>query len=490
MSDNTNTSVNNSGADDLGAAQRLRLRGDELAAEGSFSEAAQAYEESIRLLGEFDRDTHIKLVRAYFNAYDPQKAEEALQRLADLTPDDTRTYRDAVRFCLTSRREFGALSRIVRRGLAAKTKDTNHYLAKSYCARLKYMRGTGTCKQAYLKVMIESAEKSIELDATNADAYYLFANGLYWKYVYPNADPDHYAEVIHALEKSLEVNPGSDHAANLLRHLYFSAGRYEDALAACEHDLQLRPWDNDPLFLLAKTWAHLGRFSEAVAASREALERQNGARLMLGHYHSSVETLELVVNSDTDESRLRSCCLFLSYAHVLFTRTAYKWDSPGRGDEAVKSWQSWYEKALTYPVGEPDPLEGRIHCRAGEEYLEHQRYEEARDALLKSASLHPDTYTDLEVAYRWELPAPLRLLGECYLFLGLPEQARDALQSHVEMLRRTAEAWSEKARALEAQPAGSSPAWRLSSLSALVRSCEEYEAEAAQRLEVLTRGSG
>lgn len=485
MSDNLNTPGGNSGADDSGAARRLRLRGDELAAEGSFSEAALAYEESIRL-DEFDRDTHIKLVRAYFSAYEPQEAEAALQRLADLMPDDTRTYRDAVRFCLALRQDFGALSRVVEMGLALETKDTNYYLAKSYSARLKYMRETGAGGQSHLEEMIEAAEKSIELDSTNADAYYLLAEGLNWKYFnrYDGADanPEHYAEVIRALEKSLEVNPGSAHAATLLRHVYFSAGRYEDAAAACERSLKLRPWDNDPWFLLAEAWAHLGRFSEAVAASRQALERQDGARMMLGHHQSSVETLNLVINSDTDESRLRSACLLLSYAHVLFSRTAYKWDSPGRGDEAVESWLSWYAKALTYPAGEPDPLEGRIHCRTGEEYLELQRYEEARDALLKSAALHSDTYADREVAFRQQLPAPLALLGVCYIRMGLPEPARDALQKHVEMLRRTAEAWREEARALEAQPPGSSPAWRLTTLSALIRSCEEYEAEAAQML--------
>ena len=45
-------------------------------------------------------------------------------------------------------------------------------------------------------------------------------------------------------------------------------------------------------------------------------------------------------------------------------------------------------------------------------------------------------------------------------------------------------------RALEAQPAGSYPPWRLRTLSALLRSCAEYEAEAAQKLEELSREIG
>jgi hypothetical protein len=117
-------------------------------------------------------------------------------------------------------------------------------------------------------------------------------------------------------------------------------------------------------------------------------------------------------------------------------------------------------------------------------------YEEARDALLRSVALHPDTYADYEVADRRYLPAPLGLLAECYVRMGLLEQGRDALQRHVEMIRRAAQSLREKVLALEAQPPGSYSPWRLATLSALLKSCAEYEAEATQKFVELSSESG
>lgn len=319
---------------DLERAARLRQRGDELAGEGSLSEAAEAYEESIRL-GEFDRSIYIKLVETYFNAYNPQEADATLQKLVDANPHDTQTYRDIIRICLSRGRKWGALHEAIERGLELETKDTNYYLVKSYCAHLKYMRADTGKGQPVLEETIEAAEKSIELDSTNADAYYLLAQGLSWKYFNfldsRNPTTDEYDEVIRALEKSLELDPNSAHAQSFLGYTYFSAGRYEDAISSSERLLKLKRSDdsppNAPWFLIAEAYAHPSRFQDTIDTMRQALERQGGGRLWLGGHRLSIATLKRVVESDTDLSRVRSACLFASYANALFSRTAYHWDS-------------------------------------------------------------------------------------------------------------------------------------------------------------------
>ena len=471
-------------------AALLSRRGDELAAEGSFTEAAEAYEESIRL-GEFDRTTYFKLARAYLNAYEPQKADAAMRRLIEADPENSETYREVIRFYL-SRGSQRLPEDVAQRYLALKTKDSNYYLAKSYCAYLHYWTQGAVERPAVVPEVIESAEESIRLDPTNADAYFLLAWGLIEKGQgeYRETEKGHWVlvsseEIMRALEKCLEHAPDHVEAASLLIRLYSGAGRYEDTIALCRRLIRLNPSDNYPLFLIAESYAHLGRFQETIDAMSQALKSQEGARLSLGGYRSSIETLKLVAESDTDLSRVRSACLFASYASGLFSRTAYKWDSPSQGDEAAADCLRWYEKSHTYPADLPDSWEWQIHYCAGGEYLREQRYAEARDALLKSVELHPDTYEVYEVSNRKYRRSPLELLSEYYVQVGLSEQARGSQRRHVEMIRRTGEHMREQILALEAQPPGSYAPWRLSSLSAFHRWCAEYEAEATRKLSML-----
>jgi tetratricopeptide (TPR) repeat protein len=97
------------------------------------------------------------------------------------------------------------------------------------------------------------------------------------------------------------------------------------------------------------------------------------------------------------------------------------------GDEARDSCLSWYERALAYFAGETDPLEWQAHFRAGAEYLRLKRHREAREALLKSATLRPESYADHEVADYEYRRQPLELLADCYAQMGQLGQARDAL---------------------------------------------------------------
>ena len=471
---------------DLERAALLHQRGDQLAGEGSLNDAAKAYEESIKL-GESDHAVYIKLAETYFDAYQPQEARDTLRRLVDAAPDDGETYRNLIKICLRKDDQWSLLETI-ERGLALETKDANYYLVKSYVAQFKYMRDS-TAGQPFLEETIEAAEKGIELDPTNADAYYLLARGLSWKYsgAFDSKDPgtEQYDEVIRALEKGLELDPNSAHAESFLGRTYFSAKRYEDAISSCKRRLKLNPADNYPQFLIAASYARLGRFQETIDAMRQALKSQEGARLSAGAHESSIEALKLVAESDTNLARVRSACLFASYASGLFSRTAYKWDSPSQGDQASRDCLHWYEKAHTYLAHLPNSVEWQVHYCAGGEYLRTHRYVEARDALLKSVELHPNTYQVYEVSNHKYHGSPLELLSDCYVQMGLSHQARDAQQRHVEMIRRTGEKIREQIKALEAQPPGSYAPWRLSSLSAFHKWCAEYEAEATRKLSML-----
>ena len=467
---------------ELERAALLRRRGDELTAERRFDEATRAYEESIRL----DKSNHaayLKLARMHRAAFQPQEADDTLQRLADADPGNTETYRELIRVYLSSdRRPY--TRETLERCLALGTQDANYYLTKSYCAQLKYGTADAGDGRAVVEETIDAAQKSIELDPTNVDAYHLLARGLSWRNDY--AGVEEWDEIIRALEKGVEQEPNAYYAWSSLSWAYFSAGRYEDALAVCDRLLELNPSDNVARLLRAKSYAYLGRFQEAVETMRDALERQEGARLWLGGHRSAMDTLKRVVESDTDDARVRSACLFASYANALFSRTAYKWDSPSQGDEAVNDCLSWYERAAGYSSSEPDPLEWQVHQRAGVEYLRGGMYEKARATLRQAAALHPDTYADYEVANHKYQTTPLEDLSECLVQMGEPAEAVAARREHVEMLRRTCEGLRARVSELEAQPSGSYPEWHLSSLAMLLRWCEEYEAKASQNLEGLS----
>ncbi len=212
---------------------------------------------------------------------------------------------------------------------------------KSYAARLDYLnqsdaKGQPLSKEMVgtaLEEMIEAARKSVELDQTNADAHFLLAQGLYFKYFGPYTSgtptPEQHDEIIRALEKSVELDPHAPLAESSLGDAYFDAGRYEDAIASYERRLKLNPPANSPRFQIARAYARLERFQDAVDVMRKALKWQQGARIGLDEHRWSMEALKCVEESkDTGVSLKRSACLFASYASALFSTTAYKWDSP------------------------------------------------------------------------------------------------------------------------------------------------------------------
>jgi predicted Zn-dependent protease len=485
----------------------LRRRGDEMATAGALTEASEAYEEAIRL-GGFDRAAYLKLAEFYFDAYQPQEARDTLRRLVDAAPDEGETYRGLIKISLRRENEFGLREQIAfalkkkdtylskllalvglppRENL--KTKDANYYLARSYLAMLKYMQQQPDAEQL-LEEMIEAVRKSIELDGTNPDAHYLLARGIYFRYfgLFASGDPtaEQYDEVIRVLEKSVDIDPHAPLAVSSLGDAYFAAGRYEDAIASYQRRRRLTPRTHSPQFQIAVAYAHLERFQDAVDTMRKALEWQQGARLTLGEHGWSIQTLKCVEESkETDVLLKRSACLFASYASALFSTTAYKWDSPKMGDEALDACLSWYEKALTYPAGNPDPFEWHAHLSAGAEYLRRggdENCERAEAALIKSAALRPDAYADYEIAEHQRSSQPFELLAECYFYTGRLELAREAQHKHIGMIGRACERLRQRLDALEAQPAESDTSSRQRTLKFLLSAGEEYQAKAAQRL--------
>jgi tetratricopeptide (TPR) repeat protein len=436
-------------------AELLRQRGDQLAKDGSYQDAVDAYKESIES-DAHNHSTYIKLAEAYYNMRERAEADAVLEKLVELDPRNTATYRELLGFYLSTA-QWNKAPEAAEKCMALGVKDTNYYLAESVAASANWER----------ERVIQAAQTSIELDPTNADAYYML--GLW----YEEAQAD---EAIAAFKKSLEINPENANAELSLAATYFTAGRFDESASTYEQIINRSGNYYSTLFLLARSYAYLERHEDALEAMRKALN-DFWACLFISPslYAHIIKTIEHMVESDSDALRGRTACLFASYVSFFFARHAGRMDGIKQAKAAVEACLSWYEKALRYaePAGERDPLEWQIHYHVGEEYarMDVWRYEEACEAFQRSVALHSGAYGTHEMV---ESLFPLAMLSESSVKAGRLQQGIDALQKHLALLRSTERTVREGSLALEAQSLEPDDP-RLLESSIVLQKCAEQE---------------
>jgi len=450
------------GKKDGRSAELLTQRGDQLAQAGSHREAVEAYKESI------ERDAHnhspyIKLAEAHYNLGERAEADAVLEKLVGLTPPSTNTFREVIGFYLSTD-QWRQAQEMAAKCVALGTRDSNYYLADSVAASANWET----------ERVIASACRSVELDPTNADAYYVLG---VW---YEEAQND---EAISALKKSIEINPANGRAEFSLAGRYFTAGKYAESAETYKGIIDRGSGNNNTLFQLANTYAYLGRYDDALNAMRRALGNYWDCLFISpALYAQTTKALEHIVTSDSDPLRGRTTCLFAAYISFFFSCHANRMDGIQQGKAAVAASLGWYEKALPYaePAGERDALEWQIHYHVGREYAGSDvwRYDDACEALQRSVALHPGWYGTHEMV---EGLFPLASLSKYALDAGRLEQAIDALQKHLSLLRDTEQTARERALDLKAQNLEPDDP-RLYESSSVLKHCAEEETKSTRTL--------
>lgn len=204
---------------------------------------------------------------------------------------------------------------------------------------------------------------------------------------------------------------------------YYNTGKYREAEEAfrrhVESDRTRSAYYLVIEFYLSKLIdaADENRFEEALTAVRSAATFFHLGMYISPVFAAAVERLERIEREDSGEARKRSACLYASYISAFgysFMELA----------EPRMPWH-WYEKALEYrePQGERDPLELKIHYRAGmtywyglgsverwrprlseDDYYEQPRYEDACEAFERSVALYEVKDWGGRVARREHLP--------------------------------------------------------------------------------------
>lgn len=443
-------------------AELLRQRGDQLAKDGSYKEAVEAYQESIESEPQ-DHSTYLKLANAYYHLRERAEADTVLQKLVDLKPHSTTVYGAVIGFYLSTY-QWRQADEMAAKCVALDARDANYYLAESVAASANWER----------ERVIQAARKSIELDSTNAAAYYML--GLWLE----EAQAD---EAIAAFKKSLELDPANENAELSLAATYFTAGRFDESVATYQHIIEHSGDYYSTLFLLARSYAYLERYEDAIDTMRKALGDYWGCLFISPSlYAHIIKALEHIVASDSDPLRGRTACLFAAYVSFFFSRHANRMDGISQSKAAVEACLSWYEKALRYaePVGARDSLEWQIHYRVGGEYagVNVWRYEDACEALQRSVALHSGAYGTFEIIER---VFPLAMLSEWSVAAGRLQQGIDALQGHLKLLREAERAARERTRDLENQNVEPDDP-RLYETSSVIKHCAEQEAKSMRTL--------
>lgn len=217
-----------------------------------------------------------------------------------------------------------------------------------------------------------------------------------------DGDPSRYPRAERALERSLELAPGNDHA--LAGRAALAAARHDftDALTSADRALRANPYNEHALCSRIDALVELGRYDEAARAADTADTRRPGIPVFTRYAYvrelrGEVDTARRVL-----EQALAGASSPADVAHVATQLGRLAWNQ-GEYRAALRH----YARALAADDTHLPALEGRARARA--------------------ASGDPDgAARDLEaVVARAPLPGPLVALGELHEARGEEAKARE-----------------------------------------------------------------
>ncbi|MDN3247790.1 hypothetical protein [Streptomyces sp. ZSW22] len=217
-----------------------------------------------------------------------------------------------------------------------------------------------------------------------------------------DGDPSRYPRAERALERSLELAPGNDHA--LAGRAALAAARHDftEALTSADRALRANPYNEHALCSRIDALVELGRYDEAARAADTADTRRPGIPVFTRYAYvrelrGEVDTARRVL-----EQALAGASSPADVAHVATQLGRLAWNQ-GEYRAALRH----YARALAADDTHLPALEGRARARA--------------------ASGDPDgAARDLEaVVARAPLPGPLVALGELHEARGEEAKARE-----------------------------------------------------------------
>lgn len=217
-----------------------------------------------------------------------------------------------------------------------------------------------------------------------------------------DGDPSRYPRAERALERSLELAPGNDHA--LAGRAALAAARHDftEALTSADRALRANPYNEHALCSRIDALVELGRYDEAARAADTADTRRPGIPVFTRYAYvrelrGEVDTARRVL-----EQALAGASSPADVAHVATQLGRLAWNQ-GEYRAALRH----YARALAADDTHLPALEGRARARA--------------------ASGDPDgAARDLEaVVARAPLPGPLVALGELHEARGEEAEARE-----------------------------------------------------------------
>ena len=281
------------------------------------------------------------------------------------------------------------------KALAIDSLDARSWAAVGKCYVLQSNWGWIDRNEGLQKARM-AANKSIVLDNTRAEGYYVSGQVKMWNFNWAGAEAEY--------QKVLKLEPGNADVLRIIGFLYRCTGRFDEAVRLTKQSITLDPVQSITYFNFGQLLYHANHLEEAIVSYKKVLELNPQfprAHIFLGKVYLLQGKPELALNEMSQETNeaWRSFGLILTYQAL------------GRKNEVDKmlsdyiarfSKDNMYQIAEIYAVrGEKDKAfeylekayiarEGRLTYLKGDPLLKNLEGDPRHTAFLKKMNLPVD----------------------------------------------------------------------------------------------------